>query len=114
MKNRARHPATAEDRIAARDRGREQVRTATRAAVAGGLALTALFAGIAYSGTHTTTATLASTHRNSTTSGSSTSAGTSSTGTSSSGSTSTSGSSSSSTGAVSSSTATPVASSGGS
>lgn len=99
MRNRAHHPATAEDRIAQRDRGREQVRHATRAAVVGGVALTALFAGIAYSGTHAKSATLASAPQTS----ASSSTGSTATGT-----------SGSAQAAVSSSSSTPVVSSGGS
>ncbi len=102
MKNRANGPATAEDRIAQRDRGREQVRHATRAAVVGGVALTALFAGIAYSGTHAKSATLVSAHQTSASTGSSS---TSSTAT---------GASGSTQAALSSSSSTPVVSSGGS
>jgi hypothetical protein len=71
MTNRAHPPRTAAERIAERDHGRHQVRRATRAAVAGGIGLTALFAGIAYSGTHAKSATLVSAHHTSAASGTS-------------------------------------------
>ncbi len=55
MKNRTQSTTPDQDRLARRERGRLLVRNATRGAIVGGIALTAVFAGIAYHATHTKT-----------------------------------------------------------
>lgn len=103
MKNTTQSTHPHADRLARREQGRRLIRRATRGAAVGGIALTAVFAGVAYHATQAKSSSTAVSARHASTGAKrTTTSGTSTT------------SSGSRSSAVAQSTATPVASSGGS
>ena len=59
MKNTSKSTGTPDQRIARRERGRHSVRSATRGAIVGGIALSAIFAGVSYHATQAKTSAVA-------------------------------------------------------